>query len=165
MLLLQTSRAVTARLKRESGREISRDVETAARSPLQPRGGKLGHQAPAIQRRDVGMSCTEEGFDFPAVWFSDLLGSRRRVGKSLEKRLTRVGKALGDISRHGYGALKKQANWLCLFWRKDDGRRRDTTDIDSLCKPAGRSRVKEEHQGLVAAPIETGASCISLHVN
>ena len=63
MLLLQSSRAVTARLKRESGRE--RDLGTSSRQRahpvLQPRNGKLGHQAPAIQRRDVGMSCTGGG--------------------------------------------------------------------------------------------------------
>ena len=83
MLLLQSSRAVTARLKRESGRDLSGCQVGSALAPvLQPRDGKLGHQAPAIQRRDVGMSCTGEGFGFPAVWFSDLLGSRRRVRKS-----------------------------------------------------------------------------------
>lgn len=84
MLLLRSSRAVSARLKCESGR--ARDLGTSSRQRahpvLQPRDGKLGHQAPAIQRRDVGMSYTGGGIQFPAVWFSDSLGFCRRGGKS-----------------------------------------------------------------------------------
>lgn len=68
MLLLHVRRRPA---KRESTkRSLGRSSRQRALPVLQPRGGKLGHQAPAIQRRECNTG-TKGGIGFPDLLLSD----------------------------------------------------------------------------------------------